>query len=63
MERTIPKSGLLENGISEQVRGLFWYYLAQDMADKGGLGIWKQLYRHMKLAGQVSPTPAVEQSS
>jgi len=50
MKRTIPSSGLLENGISEQVRDLFWYYLAQDLADKGGLGMWKELYRQMNPA-------------
>jgi Rod binding domain-containing protein len=28
---------------SEQVKGLFTLFLARDMADKGGLGLWKDL--------------------
>jgi Rod binding domain-containing protein len=34
-----------EDAAGGQVQGLFWYYLAQDMADKGGVGLWKDLYR------------------
>lgn len=63
MKRTIPESGLLESGISEQVQDLFWYYLAQDLAEKGGLGIWRQLHRQMNPPGGSRPTPAVEQPS
>ena len=47
MKRTIPESGLLETGISKQVQDIFWFYLAQDMADKGGIGLGKELYRQM----------------
>jgi Rod binding domain-containing protein len=35
-----------EDGASDQVHGLFWLYLAQDMANKGGFGLWKDIYRH-----------------
>jgi hypothetical protein len=35
-----------EDGASQQVHGLFWLYLAQDMADKGGFGVWQEIYRH-----------------
>jgi Rod binding domain-containing protein len=45
MRRTIPESGLLSNGISKQLEDIFWLYLAREMADKGGLGLWKELYR------------------
>jgi Rod binding domain-containing protein len=37
-----------EEGISDQVQGLFWLYLAQDVSDKGGFGMWKDLYRQFK---------------
>jgi len=37
-----------EDGASQQVHGLFWLYLAQDMADKGGFGVWKEIYRHFE---------------
>ncbi len=43
MANTIPDSPLLDEGAGKQVRDMFWYYLAQDLADKGGLGLWKQI--------------------
>jgi len=43
MRRTIPESGLLESATSDQVQGLFWHYLAEDAAEKGGLGLAKEL--------------------
>jgi hypothetical protein len=27
---------------------LFWFYLAQDAAEKGGLGLWKDIYEHLR---------------
>ncbi len=57
MRRTIPKSGLLETGTSGQMESLFWFYLAQEVAEKGGIGLWKDLSRTMGLAGQKAPMP------
>ena len=37
-----------EDGASEQVHGLFWHYLAEDTADKGGFGLWRDIYQHFK---------------
>ena len=37
-----------EDGASQQVHGLFWLYLAQDVADKGGFGVWQEIYRHFE---------------
>ena len=36
------------DGTSGQVQGLFWLYLAQDVADKGGFGMWQDIYQHFK---------------
>jgi len=52
MKRTIPDSGLLGGAAAKQIEGLFWYHLAQDVANKGGLGLWKDLYRQF---AQQSP--------
>ncbi len=57
MRRTIPKSGLLETGASGQMESLFWFYLAQEVAEKGGVGLWKDLSRTIGLAGQKAPVP------
>ncbi len=43
MRKTIPDSGLLDSAASEQMEGIFWLHLAQEVADKGGLGLWKEL--------------------
>jgi len=59
MRRTIPKSGLLDSAVSRQMEGLFWFYLAQEMAEKGGIGLWKDLSRSMGLAGQTTPVRPV----
>ena len=62
MRRTIPESGLLSNGISKQLEDIFWMYLAQEMAERGGLGLWKELYKQF---GQLeaSATRAAGQAS
>jgi len=55
MRRTIPQSGLLDTAVSRQMEGLFWFYLAQEMAEKGGIGLWKDLARSMGLAAPTTP--------
>ena len=66
MERSIPKSGLLESSTTKQVQGLFWFYLAQDVGRSGGLGLWKQMAEELRPAapaagetgaGSVEPSP------
>jgi Rod binding domain-containing protein len=47
MHRTVGDSGLLSDGTSRQVQGLFWFQLAQEVAANGGLGLWKEIYRHL----------------
>ena len=47
MKETIGDWGFEKDGVSSQVDGIFWLYLARDMADKGGLGLWKSIYNSM----------------
>ena len=47
MDKTIPRSGLLEGSTTKQVRSLYWSLLARDMARQGGLGLWKQMHKGM----------------
>ena len=47
MQATVPESGLLEDGTSKQVQAIFWNYLSRDVADKGGMGLWKDIYRQL----------------
>jgi len=49
MENTVSQfSAGEEEAGSEQVKGLFTLFLARDMADKGGLGLWKDLNTFFK---------------
>ena len=53
MQATVPDSGLLEGGM-EQTQSIFWLYLSQDVGSKGGLGLWKQLYKQIQKDGMGS---------
>ena len=67
MDKTIPRSGLLEGGSMKQVRSMFWSFLARDMADKGGFGLWKQLQQDMirqyESSSETPAAPKVEVAS
>ena len=63
MRRTVPDSGLLSTGAGRQIEDIFWYYLAQDVAEGGGLGLWQQLLRQgIAGAGAGGAAPAAEAS-
>lgn len=51
MASTVPDSPLLDEGAGKQIHDMFWHYLAQDLADKGGLGLWKQIAGQTYAAG------------
>ncbi len=48
MSRTIGHDELLSGPEMQQVQGIFWMHLAEDLADKGGMGLWKEIYRQMQ---------------
>ena len=48
MENTVSQFSTEEEAGSEQVKGLFTLFLARDMGDKGGLGLWKDLNTFFK---------------
>jgi Rod binding domain-containing protein len=43
MKNTIGDWGLEKDSVTEQVNGIFWLYLSQDMANNGGFGMWKDI--------------------
>jgi Rod binding domain-containing protein len=47
MKNTIGDWGFEKDGTSKQVDGLFWSCLARGVADKGGLGLWKDIYKFL----------------
>jgi hypothetical protein len=48
VSESIKGWGQEEDGASQQIEGLFWNYLAQDVANKGGFGLWQDICRHLK---------------
>jgi Rod binding domain-containing protein len=53
VKESIGSTGFEEDAASDQVQGLFWSYLAQDIGSKGGFGLWEDIYEHFKdLEGQ-----------
>ena len=60
MRQTVPDEGLFSSPATRQMEGLFWFYLAQEVADKGGIGLWKDLARSLNLADGDSPAPTAE---
>jgi Rod binding domain-containing protein len=65
MSRTVGDSGLLEGGMTEQVQGIFWMYLSQEIGQRGGLGLWKEFLNHLPAGtgDEASATSAARQSS
>jgi len=48
VKESIGSCGFDEDPASDQIHGMFWSYLAQDIAGKGGFGLWQDLYQHFK---------------
>ena len=45
-----------KDGASKQIDGLFWLHLARDIADKGGFGMWKDIYQFLADSENKNPT-------
>ncbi|MBN2133954.1 MAG: hypothetical protein JW741_30910 [Sedimentisphaerales bacterium] len=58
VKESIGNWGLEEDGASRQIQGLFWHYLAQDVADKGGFGLWQDIYRQFQELEDAGETGA-----
>ena len=50
-----------EDGASKQVHGLFWLYLARDVADKGGFGLWKDIYQSFQRMDGVNTGDIIDE--
>lgn len=60
MRRTVPDGGLLSSPATRQMEGLFWFYMSQELARKGGIGLWKDLARNLDLAEAGPPAPEAQ---
>lgn len=54
MRRTVPKSGLLDGGLAEDIyRDMLDVEIAERMARRGGMGLGDMLYRQLSKAAGV----------
>ena len=56
MKNTIGDWGFERDGTSKQVDGIFWSGLARGIADQGGFGLWKDIYKFMSGADSTGKT-------
>ncbi len=54
MKNSIVDWGLEKDAASKQTQGIFWLYLSRDIANNGGLGLWKDIYQFLSNAEQTS---------
>ncbi len=59
MKNSITDWGLEKDAASKQTEGIFWLYLGRDIANNGGLGLWKDIYKYLS---NVDQTNTVQQS-
>ncbi len=59
MKNSIVDWGLEKDAASKQTQGIFWLYLGRDIANNGGLGLWKDIYQFLSNTEQ---TNTVQQS-
>ena len=58
MKKTVGQSGLLEDGASGQMVDVGWSGLAKDIANKGGVGLWKDIVRQVGRTQTAAAAPA-----
>jgi Rod binding domain-containing protein len=54
MKNSIVDWSLDKDAASKQIHGIFWLYLARDVANNGGLGLWKDIYQFLSNAEQAN---------
>lgn len=60
MKNTIVDWGLEKDATSKQIHGIFWLYLARDIANNGGLGLWKDIYQFLSDSEQGNTVQKTE---
>jgi Rod binding domain-containing protein len=56
MKDSIVDWGLEKDAASRQTAGIFWLYLGREIADNGGLGLWKDIYQFLSSTEQANAT-------
>jgi len=53
MQNSIGDWGSEKSGPFKQVQGIFYMFLARDVAQNGGIGLWKDIYGFLNNADQA----------
>jgi len=56
MKNTIGEWGFEQDGVSKQIQGMFSIYLSEHIANNGGFGLWRDIYRFLTDLGQPKTT-------
>lgn len=56
MKKTIVDWSGEKDEATKQTEGIFWMYLARDIANNGGFGLWKDIYNSMGTSEQNNST-------
>ena len=56
MQNTIGDWGFEKDGPFKQVQGIFFLYLAREVANNGGVGLWKDIYGFLTDADHKNTT-------
>jgi Rod binding domain-containing protein len=54
MKNSVVDWGLEKDAASKQTQGIFWLYLGRDIANNGGLGLWKDIYQYLSHSEQTN---------
>ena len=60
MKSSIGDWGFEKSAASEQIQGIFWLYLGRHLANNGGLGMWKDIYKNLPNPEQTNKTEEAE---
>lgn len=55
MKETIEESSIDDDNAGKQVYDMFYSFLSDNMAENGGLGIWKEVYNMMNQNQSQNP--------
>jgi len=54
MKNTVGDRGFEKDGPSNQVQGIFWLFLSRDIANNGGIGLWKDIHQFLTNAEKAN---------
>ena len=60
MRNSVGKWGFEEDAASEQVQGIFWMHLAEELGAQGGIGLWKNIYEYMNDTMPNTPSKGLD---